>query len=163
MIKREDKIVLSQDIEIAKNKLEFGKKETVLLSEEQKEILAIYQASKAYITKSKVSLFDESVKRIDSIYPSYNELLENIRRYLSGSIGVEVIKKQKYAINSDDLNKAHNLALKIVEKYKMAKDADVLIDDISNTLRSELSHNAVDITRLKNIMIKNEVITLDDI
>ncbi len=163
MIKREDKIVLSQDIEIAKNKLEFGKKETVLLSIEQKEILAIYQASKAYITKSKVSLFDEGVKKIDSIYPSYNELLENIRRYLSGSIGVEVIKKEKYAINSEDLNKAHILALKIVEDYKMAKDVDVLIDDISNTLRSELSHNAVDITRLKNIMIKNEVITIDDI
>ena len=163
MIKRASKVVEDIDIELAKNKLEFGKKETILLDENQKEILAIYQASKAFITKSKVSLFDEGVKKIDSVYPSYNELLENIRRYLSGSIGVEIVKKEKYAINSNDLNLAYELAKDIVENYKMAKDADVLIEDISNTLRSELSHNATDINRLKNIMLKNEVITLDDI
>lgn len=163
MIKREDKLVLNEDIELAKNKLEFGKKENLILSEEQKDILAIYQASKAFVTKTKVALFDEGVKKIDSVYPSYNELLENIRRYLCGSIGVEVIKKQKYAINSNDLNKAYELAKAIVNDYKMAKDADVLIDDISNELRSELSHNATDINRLKNIMIKNEVITANDI
>ncbi|WP_072680337.1 AAA family ATPase [Arcobacter sp. LA11] len=163
MIKRDSKILELQDIELAKNKLEFGKKENLLLNEEQKEILAVYQASKAFITKSKVALFDESVKKIDSVYPSYNELLENIRRYLAGSIGVEIIKKQKYAINSNDLNKAHELAQDIVSNYKMAKNADVLIEDISNNLRSELSHNATDINRLKNIMIKNEVITSDDI
>jgi len=163
MIKRASKVVEDIDIELAKNKLEFGKKETILLDENQKEILAIYQASKAFITKSKVSLFDEGVKKIDSVYPSYNELLENIRRYLSGSIGVEIVKKEKYAINSNDLNLAYELAKDIVENYKMAKDADVLIEDISNTLHSELSHNATDINRLKNIMLKNEVITLDDI
>jgi ATP-dependent metalloprotease FtsH len=163
MIKREDKVVLNEDIELAKNKLEFGKKENLILSEEQKDILAIYQASKAFVTKTKVALFDEGVKKIDSVYPSYNELLENIRRYLCGSIGVEVIKKQKHAINSGDLNKAYELAQAIVDDYKMAKDANVLIEDISNELRSELSHNATDINRLKNIMIKNEVITEDDI
>jgi len=163
MIKRNSKILEHSDIELAKNKLEFGKKETLILDEEQKEILAIYQASKAFITKSKVSLFDEGVKKIDSVYPSYNQLLENIRRYLSGSIGVEVIKKEKYAINSKDLDIAHDLAQNIVEKYKMAKNSDVLIEDISNNLRSELSHNATNINRLKNIMIKNEVINVDDI
>lgn len=163
MIKRDAKELTHQDIELAKNKLEFGKKETLILDEEQKEILAIYQASKAFITRDKVSLFDESVKKIDSVFPSYNQLLENIRRYLSGSIGVEVIRKEKYAINSNDLDIAYELAQNIVEKYKMAKNADVLIDDISNNLRSELSHNSTNINRLKNIMIKNEVITLDDI
>ncbi len=34
-------------------------------------------------------------KKIDTAYPSYDELKENIRRYLSGSIGVEVIKKKR--------------------------------------------------------------------
>lgn len=163
MIKRNSKLLENEDIDIAKNKLEFGKKETLILDEEQKEILAIYQASKAFITRDKVSLFDESVKKIDSAYPSYKQLLENIRRYLSGSIGVEVIRKEKYAINSNDLDIAYELAQNIVDKYKMAKDAEVLIEDISNNLRSELSHNATDINRLKNIMIKKEIITSDDI
>ncbi len=76
---------------------------------------------------------------------------------------LEVIKKEKYAINSEDLKQAYDLAQKIVEDYKMAKDANVLIDNISNDLRSHLSHNAADINRLKNIMRKNEVITSDDL
>ncbi len=163
MIKRDAKVLENVDIDLAKYKLEFGKKEILILSEGQKNILAIYQASKAYISKNGISLFDESVKKINSVYPSYNELLENIKRYLAGSIGVEVIKKEKYAVNSNDLNKAYELANKIVVDYKMAKDADVLINDMSNELRSELSQNAKEINRLKDIIIQNEVITFDDI
>ncbi len=163
MIKRDAKVLENVDIDLAKYKLEFGKKEILILSEDQKNILAIYQASKAYISKNGISLFDESVKKINSVYPSYNELLENIKRYLAGSIGVEVIKKEKYAVNSNDLNKAYELANKIVVDYKMAKDADVLINDMSNELRSELSQNAKEINRLKDIIIQNEVITFDDI
>jgi cell division protease FtsH len=163
MIKRDEKTLRDEDIEIAKNKIEFGKKQTLILDEEQKEILAIYQASKALISKSKVSLFDESITKIDSFYPSFDELLENIRRYLSGSIGLEVIKKQKYAINSYDLTSAYELASTIVSEYKMAKDANSLIEDVSNKLRSELSSDVENINRLKDIMIKNEVICLDDI
>ncbi|XPV70496.1 MAG: AAA family ATPase [Halarcobacter sp.] len=163
MIKREDKLVKLEDIELAKNKLEFGKKQALLLDDSQKEILSIYQASKAYVTKSKVRLFDEGVNTIDSIYPSYEELLENIKRYLSGSIGVEVVKKQKYAINSQDLNKAYELANKIVQEYKMGKDSAELIEKLSNELRTNLSNKDTEIRRLKEIMIKNEVITVDDI
>ena len=94
------------DIEVAKNKLEFGKKQIKILDAKQKEILSIYQASKAYISKSKVALFDEGVSKMNSTYPSYNELCENIRRDLAGIIGVEVIKKEKYAINHKDLESA---------------------------------------------------------
>ena len=163
MIKRDSNILQNIDIELAKNKLEFGKKQTQILSQEQKEILSIYQASKAFITKSKVTLFDEKVVTVDSIFPSYNELLENIKRYLSGSIGVEVIKKQKYAVNKKDLKKAYDIAKQIVDEYKMAKDTDSLIEDVSNTLRSELSQNSLDINRLKDIMLKNEVIFEDEL
>lgn len=163
MIKRGKKLVETEDIELAKNKLEFGKKETLLLDETQKEILSIYQASKAYVTKSRVRLFDEGISTVDSTYLSYEQLLENIKRYLSGCIGVEVIKKQKYAINSQDIEKAYELALKIVDEYKMAKDVNILIDNISNQLRTELSKNIDEIERLKDIMIKNEEIVLDDL
>ncbi len=163
MIKRKAKIIEAIDIEVAKNKIEFGKKNTLILSNEQKEILAIYQASKAYISKSKVSLFDEGIQKIDTVYPSYEELKENIKRYLAGSIGVEVIKKEKYAINNEDLNKAYELALKVIEDYKMAPDSKVLINEISNSLRTELSNFSTDINRLKNIMVENEVIEVDDL
>jgi len=163
MIKRDSKTVSQVDIDTAKIKIEFGKKESLLLNEKQKEILAIYQASKAYITKSKVSLFDESVKILDFTYPSYSELLENIKRYLSGSIAIEVIKNEKFAINSEDLKKAYELASKMVEEYKMANDAQNIIDDVSNSLRSEISQNVTRINTLKELILKNEVILENDI
>ncbi|RXK04645.1 cell division protein FtsH [Halarcobacter ebronensis] len=163
MIKRDAKVLNQSDIEVAKNKLEFGKKETLLLDEEQKEILAIYQASKAFITKSKVALLDQKVSTLDLVYPSYNQLLENIKRYLAGSIGVEVIKKQKYAINSYDIEQAYSLANKIVDEYKMAKDIEVLIEEVRNNLRTELSQNVTTIDRLKELMLKNEVIDTNEL
>ncbi len=163
MIKRDDKIVTMDDIDIAKNKLEFGKKQIKILDEKQKEILAIYQASKAFISKSKVALFDESVEKKNSTYPSYLELCENIKRDLAGIIGVEVIKKEKYAINHKDLESAYKIATDIVEKYKMDTSVEEVLSNLKNELRAELSHNSIQIHRLKDIMIQNEVITLDDL
>ncbi len=163
MIKRESKILSMDDIEVAKNKLEFGKKQIKILDEKQKEILAIYQASKAYIAKSKIALFDESIKKLESTYPSYHELCENIKRDLAGFIGVEVIKKEKYAVNHKDLENAFEVAREIVEKYKMATSVDDLITNIKNDLRAELSHNATEVERLKTIMLQKEVILKDDI
>ena len=148
---------------MAKNKLEFGKKQIKILDEKQKEILAIYQASKAFISKTKVALFDESVQKLNSAYPSYHELCENIKRDLAGFIGVEVIKKEKYAINHEDLESAFKTATDVVNKYKMVNSVEDLLTNIKNELRSELSQNAEEINRLKNVMLKNEVITLDDI
>ncbi len=163
MIKRESKVVEQVDIDTAKTKIEFGKKQTLLLDDKQKEILAIYQASKAYITKSKVSLFDEKVSVLDSIYPSYNELLENIKRYLCGSIAVEVIKNEKYAINKDDIKKAYDLAEDMKEEYKMVKSSQNIIDEVSNSLRSIISQNVNEINRLKTLILENEVILENDI
>ena len=163
MIKNNKSIVDNEDIRIAKNKLEFGKKQIKILDEKQKEILSIYQASKAFISKSKVALFDESVQKLNSTYPSYQELVENMKRDLAGFIGVEVIKKEKYAINHEDLVSAFKTANEIVNKYKMANSTEELLTNVKNELRAELSHNADQINRLKDIMLKNEVITLEDI
>jgi cell division protease FtsH len=163
MIKNNKKILDDSDILIAKNKLEFGKKQIKILDNRQKEILAIYQASKAFISKTKVALFDESVQKLDSTYPSYNELCENIKRDLAGFIGLEVIEKEKYAINPEDLERASKLANDIVNRYKMVNSVDELLTNIKNELRSELSQNVNEINRLKQIMLKNEVITFEDI
>ncbi|AXX95333.1 AAA family ATPase [Arcobacter ellisii] len=163
MIKSNRKILDNDDIEVAKNKLEFGKKQLKILDDKQKEILAIYQASKAFISKTKVALFDESVQKLNPTFPSYNELCENIRRDLSGFIGVEVIKKEKFAINSEDLESAEKTANEIVKKYKMANSVDELLTNIKNDLRTELSSNIEEINRLKEIMLKNEVISLENL
>ena len=78
MIKSYKKNLDYKDIEVAKNKLEFGKKQIKILDDEQKEILAIYQASKAYISKTKVALLDESVSKLNSTY--LDEIYEKTKK-----------------------------------------------------------------------------------
>ena len=163
MIKREDVELNEDDIEIARNKVEFGKKEQKLLNSAQKEILAIYQASKAFISQEGLSLFEEGIKKENDIYPSKSKLLQNIKKYLSGSVGIEVVKHEMYAINSEDLKHANDLANDIVVKYNMSNNTEELILGIKNELRSELSRNSDEILRLKDLMLENEIITLENI
>ena len=78
-------------------------------------------------------------------------------------VRVEVIKKEKYAINHEDLVSAFKTANEIVNKYKMANSTEELLTNVKNELRAELSNSADQINRLKDIMLKNEVITLEDL
>ena len=162
MIKRDDKIISEEDIEVAKQKLEFGKKDTKILSQVQREILATYQASKAYISQSKITLFQEGIAKEDSVYPSKSELLNHIKSLLSGFIGVEVIKNELYAVNSDDLKNAHSIAKQLVQEYEMASNEKDVIENVKDELRKELSNNHDKIIELRDIMLKNEVITAND-
>ena len=53
MIKRGDISLLEGDISIAKQKVQFGKKQLNILCEAQKDILATYQACKAFVIQKK--------------------------------------------------------------------------------------------------------------
>lgn len=162
MIKNGKNILDESDIEIAKNKLEFGKKQLKILDSEQKEVLAIYQTCKAYISKSKVNLLDEGVKKINKVFLSYSEMQENIKRELAGSVGLEIIKKEKFAIGEDALKRAEDIAFEMVNKYKMAASIEEIIFRVKESLKLELMQNSSEIQRLTKIMIKNEVINIDD-
>jgi len=163
MIKENKKILDYTDVNIAKNKLEFGKKQIKILDSNQKEILAIYQACKAFVSQTKTALLDESIYKIDSIFPSYTELILSIKVNLAGFIGLEILKKEKFFVNEQDLKEAYSLATKIVDEYKMVADSNELISTIKEELIEFLSQNIEEINRLKSIMLKNEVITLEDL
>ncbi len=158
MIKRDDHQLNQDDIECAKNKIEFGKKDKLLLSDKQKEILAIYQASKSFVTQTPMALFDEGIKKCDLTYASKQELFTMMKNYLAGSVGLEVIKNEPYAMYESDLDKAYKIASDMVEKYKMARDKESLIDEVRAQLKLELSQNIDEILRLKEVMLKDEVV-----
>jgi len=162
MIKREDVSINEKDIEIAKSKLEFGKKENKILDDKQKEILAIYQASKAFISKKRILLFDEGISKSDIAYPSKVELIFLLKQYLAGSIGIDVIKHEQYIVNVKDLQDADDLALTMTNEYKMAHSREELLNEVKNALRSELSKNIHTINKLKKIMLDKEVINEND-
>lgn len=162
MVKRKDNTLKAEDIEMAKAKVEFGKKEKKILTPEQKNILAVYQASKAYVSKNETLLFQEGVKAITNIFPSKTTLMNQLRNYLSGSVGVEVIMGEAYVVSTNDLKEAHTLAQKVVNEYKMANDALVLIEAIRSDLKKELEENSSEVNRLKEIILTQEVIKVND-
>jgi len=163
MIRCDKKVLEEEHIEVAKNKLEFGKKENFILNSDEKEILAIYQASKAFITKNKTSLFDENSNKINTLFPSKSELKKELKKYLSGNIGIEVLKDEQYAIFEEDLKIANDLAKDMVEKYAMAKDYKELIEQTKIELKKIFDENYEELNRLTKIMIEKEVIETDEI
>jgi len=163
MVKQNEKVLDLSHLEFAKRKLEFGKKENFVLNENEKEILSIYQVSKAFITKEKTTLFEENSSNIDSLFPSKSELKFQLKKYLAGSVGVEVIKDEQYAVYEKDLILAKELAKDMVEKYDMALSQSDLIEQIKSELKSEFDLNYDEILRLSQIMIEKEVIKADEL
>ena len=158
MIKRSGTSLLDIDIEFSKQKIEFGKKQIKLLNLEQKDILATYQAGKAFVTKSKVNLMDSGIMEEDLIYPSKTQLENQIKKYLAGTITLEVIKNEPFVVFEEELKKAYELATKMVDVYKMENDSNSIIEKIKENLKSEILVNIEDINKIKNILLKDEVV-----
>ena len=158
MIKRDDTIITQEDIQSAKKKIQFGTKQIDLLESSQKNILATYQATKAYIAQTKVMLFDEGLDTPSYTYPSKSQILKQISNNLAGSVGVEILLGEPYAVFESELVEANKLATKMVEQYNMATNIDEIISEIKKALYIEINKNKNEIIKLRDIMIKDEVI-----
>ena len=158
MIKRDGISLLEDDLEFAKQKIQFGKKQIKILSNEQKDILATYQAGKAYITKVKVNLFDDGISTEDLIYPSKTELKDMIKKYLAGSIALEVIKNETYVVFENEIKEAYSIAHKMVDEYKMALSVETLIQNIKDELKTEIISNLNEVKNIRDILLKDEVV-----
>ena len=158
MIKRDGNRLLEDDLEFAKQKIQFGKKQIKILSTEQKDILATYQAGKAFITQSKVNLFDDGISTEDLIYPSNTQLKDVIKKYLSGSIALEVIKNETYVVFENEIKEAYSIAHKMVDEYKMALSVETLIQNIKDELKTEIISNINEVKNIRDILLKDEVV-----
>ena len=126
----------------------------------------VKRAKKRALKKAQKTIKKTAPKIINkekSVFPSKTKLLFNIKICLSGSLGVEILKGESYAINSNDLKQASQIADDMVSKYKMSENSDDLLVLVKNELRDELTKDKDAILKLKNIMLKNEEVTKDDI
>ena len=159
MIKRGDSLISQDDVEQSKQKIQYGKKQFNLLSEAQKDILATYQAGKAFISQSKVCLFDcEVVTNDDLLYPSKSQLEDQIKKYLSGSVTLEVIKNEAYVVSEQEIKEAYEIARKMVEDYKMEDSVDKIIINIKSQLKTLITDNIGNITEIKKKLLEDEVV-----
>jgi len=158
MIKREGTSLLEDDIEFAKQKVQFGKKQITILSTEQKDILATYQAGKAYITQSKVHLFDEGIVAQNYIYPSKTQLKNSIKKYLAGSVALEIIKNESFVVFETELKEAYTIAQRMVEEYKMEQSIETLIHTIKDELKKDIISNIEEVKNVRDLLLKDEVV-----
>ncbi len=158
MIKRDDNIILEEDIALSKQKIQFGKKQVTILDDKQKDILATYQAGKAFIMQSKVNLLDNEVVSKDLNYLSKSELEKEIQKYLAGTISLVIIKNESYAIFPQELKEAYDIASQMVEIYKMENDAEMIINRLKEDVKEQILQNVDEVKRLKDILLKDEVV-----
>lgn len=158
MIKRDGNTILEEDIDIAKQKIQHGKKQIKFLNDKEKDILATYQAGKAFITKKKVTLFEDGVSLDELTYPSKSELQQMIKNYLSGSVTLEVLKGESYAVHEEEIKQAYEIASMMQKKYKMILSTDALIDQLRSELKTEIKQNMEHIESLKKTLLKDEVV-----
>jgi ATP-dependent metalloprotease FtsH len=167
MIKREDNTINYDDIDIAKRKIQFGKKEHYFLNKDEKDVLATYQASKAYILKQnkisnkfikKVSLFDEGINDDDLMFLSKSYLENQISNNLAGSVGVEVLLNESYVVFESEINTAKNKAIDMEKRYDMISSHENILQNIKSKLQEKISANKDEILKIKKILIEEEVV-----
>ncbi len=159
MVQRGGVSILDEDIEIAKKKIQFGKKQITILNSEQKDILATYQATKAFATRKKVMLFDEGISFEDLIYPSKIQLQQQIFALLSGSAGVSILKNSEHVVFESEVNEAYKIADDIVNRYKLSTaTVDAIIQETKLLLNQMITQNKQEILDLKEKLLKDEVV-----
>jgi ATP-dependent metalloprotease FtsH len=158
MIKRNGTILLEDDIEYAKKKIQFGKKQLNILDKEQKNILATYQASKAFISKVQVQLLDEGLNKPIFIYPSKSQLKSQIANNLAGSVGIEILLKEPYVVFESELKEAKKLANLMVDKYDMGHCSNEILNGIKDQLKITIEKNKENILILKTILLEDEIV-----
>ena len=137
-LRRKSKLLTMEDILASKDKVVLGKRKQLSFSDEEKKILATYQAAKALsaywmeMEFEKISLMNEGIKEFDKELFSRSELFNKIKILLSGIIALEINYGEGYSNCEEDLSKAKALAQEMAERYGMGSK---LIGDTSDALQ----------------------------
>ncbi|OOQ29708.1 cell division protein FstH [Helicobacter pylori] len=104
--------ITESDILEVKDKIAYGKKKPQTLDENQKELVALYQSAKALsaywleIEFDKAPILGEFIAFNENKIHSESEIKNYIKVYLSGTIILELLYKERYSLSKQDLQKA---------------------------------------------------------
>lgn len=139
-LRRGSQSIELQDIVDVKDKVALGKKKILAFSEEEKDILALYQSAKAVsaycldVDFDKVTLVSDFIIDMDKEILSKSEMNNRIKVYLSGIIALELIRNEKYTNAKEDIKKAKNIADEMSVLYGMGERIIGNDSDVSSIL-----------------------------
>lgn len=146
-LKREANLIELEDFLAVKDKVLLGKHKKMSYSENEKNILATYQACKAIaaywfeVDFERISLISDNFKEIDKEIVSKTEMTAKIKVFLAGIAGVELIHNDIFSNAAEDIGKARLIAFDMVEKYGMGEGltgSPSEVQDILKTAKEEI-------------------------
>lgn len=172
-IRRGSEKIELEDFENVKNKVAFGKKKELILNENEKQIQAYYQGAKALsafwfdVKFDRINLLEDDFIKNDKEIVSKSELMNELKVLLSGYVALEIYKNDKFSSSKDDLQKASNLAQKMVFEYGMGEnilpskaDSDALIKRAYDDVKGYLGSVENTLTEISKYIFVNESIDL---
>ena len=159
-LNRDASRVEMEDFYSVKDKVFTGRRSKLILKKEDKEILSIYQASKAlglYIFNGKIkniSLFSKKEAQESRAVISKTELISNIRVCLSGVAGLDMVFNNQFSCTKDDIKEAKKIANSMVYDYAMGDKLFGDKDSIDMILNRELKETKKSLTAYKDFIQK---------
>ena len=164
------------DFVAVKDKVLVGKKKILSYTEQEKKILSYYQSAKAVtaywleVDFEKMSLVKDDFKEIDRELVSKSEIEAKIQVYLSGIICVEDIFKEKFSNATNDIQKAKELANKMINEYGMGDRIIATEMEVLQVLETAIQSAKLLYTSQKEVILKvqkklleQEIITKEEI
>jgi ATP-dependent metalloprotease FtsH len=118
-------MIETSDFEAVKDKVLLGKRKIRPLSQEEREIQAVYQGAKALVATwldvefDKITILNTQLIIREQEIVSKSQLLARIKVYLAGSLAMQKRYKEQFSNGATDIFKAKELISKILYEYSM--------------------------------------------
>lgn len=173
MLRDKREVIEERDIESAKNKLTLSLKKSPTITQEQRHILALYQASKAlFALKSQIKFIKISLKEEESVWEnqemlSQEEALNTLKLHLIGYTTLKLYYNQSFSCVESDLKVAKEWSEKISMLYGMGErlfeeDSNLLLQAQRECQEFVKSH-AKEIQTLQVAFLQKECLSIQEI
>ena len=154
-------IVETSDFEAVQDKVLRGKRKILSLTEEEREIQAIYQGAKAVVATwldiefEKIGIVNVGFALPEHEIISKTKLLSRIKVYLAGSIATKIHYNEQFTNASSDIAQAKEIVRKVIYEYGMSENFIVSEQDEAQLL----GQSVLEVNTLLNSLEKalNEV------
>ena len=175
-LRKDSKIIVNDDFYLSHSKIESGIKKQLSFSEEEKQVLSLYQAAKAIsaywcdIEFDKITLLGEGIKKIDKNILSKSDLTNIIKVALSGNVVLEMNMGESYTNCKDDIRIAKQIAFEMSQDYAMmgrimadSNDAESELQNIKNELQVFFNSAKGVLKEVQATLLRNEKITKEEL
>lgn len=169
MLREGREVLEERDILKAKSKLTLSLKKSPTLTQEQKSILALYQASKAlYALKSHIKFLKICLQDEESVWEkqemlSQKEALNTLRFHLIGYTALKLHYNQSYTCVENDLKIAKEWSEKIALEYGMGErlfeqDSTLLLQ-VQKDCQEFLQAHTQELLAIQKALLEDECLT----